>query len=223
MLHLLLEHGEKVDEVIYFDGGWEYPQMADHLQLVEQKTGLNITRLHPPEGDFDYWAYKREYLKRDKKTVRHGYMWPGGNQRWCTRLKIETIEKYLKGRDVVHAIGFAVGEERRSNKKGVSDPNKYRFPLLEYNYDEIDCLEYCYKLGYDWGGLYKHMNRISCFCCPFMDKKSMIVLKRHYPEIWDMIRQKNELINQTREREYPSRWKTDRTFEEIDAAIRGRD
>lgn len=224
MLHLLLEHGEKVDEVIYFDGGWEFPQMAEHVALVEKKTGLSITKLQPREGNFDYWAYQRKYYKRDKNTIRHGYSWPGGNQRWCTRLKIESIEKYLKGRDVVHAIGFAVGEEKRAQKKGVRDMQKYRFPLFEYNFDEVDCLEYCYKLGYDWNGLYKYLPRISCFCCPFLDRRSILILKRHYPDIWEMIRKKNELINQNRDGiGYASRWKTDLTFEDLDASIRGRD
>ncbi|MBQ9455040.1 MAG: phosphoadenosine phosphosulfate reductase family protein [Thermoguttaceae bacterium] len=26
LLHLMLERGEQIDEVIYFNGGWEWPQ-----------------------------------------------------------------------------------------------------------------------------------------------------------------------------------------------------
>ena len=45
MLHLMLEKGEPFHSVIFFDTGWEFPQMYEHLDLVEKKTGIEIVRL----------------------------------------------------------------------------------------------------------------------------------------------------------------------------------
>ena len=222
MLHLLLEHGEHVDEVIYFDGGWEFPQMADHVALVEEKTGIKITRLYPPEGDFDWYTYKRPVSPKNK-GVYFGFGYPGINMRWCTRFKVESIQRYLKGRNVVHAIGFAVGEERRAVRQILKNDKECVYPLLEYNYDEQDCLDYCYELGYTWDGLYKYLDRVSCFCCPYTNKKEMLKLKRHFPEIWQMIKDKDVEVQKARKQGGVAKWSTQGSFDEIDASIRGRD
>ena len=222
MLHLLLEHGEKVDEVIYFDGGWEFPQMADHVALVEEKTGIKITRLYPRDGNFDWYSYKKNYTSREGNP-RIGYAWPSNASRWCTRLKIQTISNYLKERDVVHAIGFAVGEERRAIRQILKNDGDYYYPLLEYNFDEYDCWDYCYKLGYDWGGLYRYLDRVSCFCCPYKNKKEILILKRHFPQIWQQIKKKDVEIQKILERRTIAKWHSSGSFDEIDASIRGRD
>lgn len=151
MLHMMLERGEQIDEVIYFDGGWEWPQMHRHIDLVEEKSGIKITRLKP-EKDFNWWMYEHKPVRSKYKGP--GYGWPGGLSRWCTRVKCTTIKQYLETKyllqDVIQCIGYAVGEERRL-KIVKRNPN-YRFPLLEYNIDETEALLYCYKLGYNWGG-----------------------------------------------------------------------
>ena len=152
-----------------------------------------------------------------------GYSWPGFNQRWCTRIKIETIGKYLKGRDVVHAIGFAVGEERRAVRQILRGEKNCVYPLLEYNFDEYDCLDYCYQLGYTWDGLYKCFDRVSCFCCPYTNKKEMLKLKRHFPEIWQMIKDKDVEVQKSRKKKGIAKWHSSGSFDKNDATIRGRD
>ena len=47
MLLMLLERGESVADVVFFDTGWEFPAMYEHLEKLEAFTGLKITRLHP--------------------------------------------------------------------------------------------------------------------------------------------------------------------------------
>ena len=47
MLLMLLERGESVADVMFFDTGWEFPEMYEHLEKLETFTGLKITRLRP--------------------------------------------------------------------------------------------------------------------------------------------------------------------------------
>ena len=37
-------------------------------------------------------------------------------------------------------------------------------PLVEYGMTEAQCLDYCLSKGYDFGGRYNHVARVSCFC-----------------------------------------------------------
>lgn len=224
MLHMMLERGEPIDEVIFFDGGWEWPQMLDHVDIVEKKTGIKITRLKP-EHDFTWWML--DYVpKRTQYPPYKGYGWPGATCRWCTREKQNCLNRYLRelkqGFDLVHCIGFAVGEERRL--KGEMARSCYRFPLMEWNIDEKEALDYCLRLGYTWGGLYHYFDRVSCFCCPLQSKKEMLLKKRHFPAVWEKIRAMDaELRRPENGRSPGQKWRPGAYFSEIDATIRGKD
>lgn len=39
MLHLMLDQDESIHSVIFLDTGWEFPQMYEHLDLIEKKQG----------------------------------------------------------------------------------------------------------------------------------------------------------------------------------------
>ena len=48
MLLRLVEENRPIDEILYCDTGWEFPQMYDHLERLEQTIGRPITRLKAP-------------------------------------------------------------------------------------------------------------------------------------------------------------------------------
>ena len=188
MLLMMLERGENVTDIVFFDTGWEFPAMYDHLEKVEKFTGRVITRLKPREP-FDYLlAYKKS------KTGRIGG-WPHVTRRWCTKEKVMAIERYEKALTHIHAlpivscIGFAADEQSRStnhvNKNKETDYMQFSFPLVEYAVREAQALEYCYKRGFDWGGLYKVFDRVSCFCCPLGGISRARKIWRHFPELWE--------------------------------------
>lgn len=225
MLHLMLERGEQIDDVVFFDGGWDWPQMYAHIDEVERKTGIKISRIKPPKP-FDYWFYEHEF---DSKKRGHltGYGWPGASARWCTRQKINAVSNYLKGKylfaDVIQCVGFAVGEERRVER---SKEKNHRYPLIEYNYDERECKEYCYSLGYTFGGLYEYFNRVSCFCCPLQNKQELLMKKRHFPEVWEQMlemERKHAAIRAARGQLAPLLYKETESLLQIDAKLRGKD
>jgi 3'-phosphoadenosine 5'-phosphosulfate sulfotransferase (PAPS reductase)/FAD synthetase len=53
--------------------------------------------------------------------------------------------------------------------------------------DEAAALAYCQNHGFDWGGLYKHFRRVSCYCCPLQRIGDIRTLRRHFPELWQQM------------------------------------
>ena len=45
MLLMMLERKEPIHSIVFFDTGWEFPQMLDHINLLEKRTGIKIVRL----------------------------------------------------------------------------------------------------------------------------------------------------------------------------------
>jgi hypothetical protein len=182
MLHMMLERGEKIRAVVFFDTGWEFDEMLEHIDRVEQNTGIKIVRLKP-EKPFDYWF--SEHVKKRNFKYKIGRSWPGNLSRWCTGIKLKTIEEWRNNVDFDYdfeCVGIAVGEERRAKNK----PKK-RYPLIEYGVTEREALLYCKKLGYDWGGLYDVLDRVSCFCCPLQNRLTLINLRKFLPKYWARI------------------------------------
>lgn len=184
MLLRLIAEEKPVDEIVFFDTGWEFPQMTEHVDLLEKNIGRGITRLHP-EKSFEYWMIQHPVRNRKTKEVnRIGYGWPSAYRRWCTRIKIDTIDKYLSNDDIRY-IGYAADEMHRMNTaSALSKPYEFRYPLYEWGMTEQDCLEYCLERGYSWGGLYGIFRRVSCFCCPLQRIGELKKLRKHYPNLW---------------------------------------
>ena len=53
---------------------------------------------------------------------------------------------------------------------------------------EADCLAYCKERGYDWGGLYDKMRRVSCWCCPLQSLAELRVLYQDFPDLWEQLK-----------------------------------
>lgn len=184
MLLEMLRRNEQIDEVVFFDTGWEFPQMYRHIakiKMLVEENGITFTTLHP-EKPFDYWMFEHP-----KKNGRKGCAWCGlYNCRWGTTFKINTINKYLKNKsEYIQCVGIALDEPKRL-EKGKS-PNK-RFPLVEWEITEEECLQGCYSLGYDWEGLYEDLNRVSCKFCAFKNLKELRNIYFKMPDVWNELR-----------------------------------
>jgi len=158
------------------------------LILVEKelnKIGLELVRLSP-KIPFDKCMVSKPVIARSGKMKgkikRYGYGWPRWDMRWCTTFKRDTIKKCIKenfGNKYITYIGIAKDEENR-----VKIANNILYPLITWGMTEKDCLDYCYSLGYNWGGLYDKMDRVSCFCCPFQRVSELEVIFNDFPELW---------------------------------------
>ncbi len=203
MLLMLLERGEPVADVVFFDTGWEFPAMYEHLEQLEAFTGLKITRLHArlPVGveadksPFDWMFSEYPVVKRGTRQVHKiGRCWPAATPRWCTGRKQQSLKAHLlalthrSGLELPlrQCIAFAADEQHRLDgpTKRNSSYCVQRYPLVEWNVTEADALNYCYKRGFTWSGLYHFFNRVSCFCCPLQRMDDLRTLRRHFPDLW---------------------------------------
>ena len=187
MLLGMLERKMPIDAIIFCDTGMEFPEMYDHIDLVEKRIQRPITRLKA-ELSFEYYLSETPCAK----TARLGYQWSSPLSRWCTRvLKDEPKAAYLRtvgeGRSVIEYVGLAADETRRMERKCNRKENK-RYPLADWGMTEDDALRYCYDHGYDWGGLYRHHKRVSCWCCPLQSLRALRSLYRYHPELWRRLR-----------------------------------
>lgn len=185
MLLMMLDRGEPIHSVVFFDTGWEFPGLLDHIDLLERRTGLVFIRLKPDKS-FDYWMFKH-YLPNQNRI---GYGWPSPKRRWCTREKINAISRYVRSvSNPIECIGYAADEAKRAEKtirsRIKNHKNKFlRFPLIEWDITEQQALKYCLEQGYNWSGLYNIFHRVSCFCCPLQRIDELKNLREHYPEFW---------------------------------------
>ena len=189
MLLMMLERGEPIHSVVFFDTQWEFPEMYDHIDKLEAYTGVKVWRLQSALP-FDYWLSERPIRnQKTGKIQRIGNGWPHHSRRWCTRIKAQTIDRYCNAiEDCVSCIGYSAEEEHRAQSMNLQTLKRaVRFPLIEWGVSEKDALAYCYKHGFDWGGLYEHFSRVSCFCCPLQRMSAVKALWQHYPDLWQRI------------------------------------
>ena len=179
MLLMMLEKGMTVDEIIFCDTGKEFPQMYEHIEQVKQYINRPITVLRA-KHTFDYYMF--EYKRtRGKYLGRAGLGWPQVKLRWCTGLlKTDISNSYLsrkyKGQEIIQYEGIAHDEPKRIKGK--------HYPLVEWGITEKQALEYCYRKGFTWGGLYEDFDRVSCWCCPLQSLSELRILYNKYPELW---------------------------------------
>ena len=189
MLLHMMEIGEHIDEVINVDTGMEFPAMYEHIDRVRKQVedaGIKYTSLRA-KHTFEELMIERE-IHSKKWGTYHGYGWPSMAIRWCTRhLKIDLIDKHFRelaeDYDVIRCIGLASDEFKRLERPA-NQQTDHRHPLVEWGWTEKDALEYCYGLGYDWGGLYDMFDRVSCWCCPLQGINELRTLWSNFPELW---------------------------------------
>lgn len=199
MLLKMIEQGIQIDCILFCDTGLEFPQMYEHIGKVERETGLTITRVKP-DMDFEYLMFDKPINRKDSSAIKikygadqTGHGWPGPKMRWCTKsLKDTPRERFLKAfkpyYEIRYYVGIAADEQKRLERKTNQNPGHIH-PLVEWGMTEADCLEYCYSRGYDWGGLYKLFDRVSCWCCPLQPLEDLRKLRIHFPDLWEQLKE----------------------------------
>jgi len=176
MLIRLVEEGYPLDEIVFFDTGWEWPQIYKHVKAVERYIKRPITILKPSKP-FEWFMYEKP------SAIGKGKGWPRFNLRWCTGEKQKVIQRYLRSRKpYVQYIGFTVDEAYRV-KRYEGDKTR-RFPLVAWGMTEADCLKLCRDRGFDFGNLYDHASSTSCWCCPLQPLNALRALYKYYPDMW---------------------------------------
>lgn len=202
MLLRMIEEKMPIDCIMFCDTGLEFPQMYEHLDKVEEQTGLSITRVRA-DKTFGYMMFDLPVGRKADSPIairygagRTGRGWPGPRLRWCTKeLKDSPRERFLKAfkpyYEIRHYVGIAADEVKRLERKNNCNPSHVH-PLVDWGMTEADCLAYCYSKGYDWGGLYEIFDRVSCWCCPLQSLEELRKLRTHFPELWEQLKEWDE-------------------------------
>ena len=181
----LIRRKYPLDEVVFFDTGWEFPVMYEHIEKCKkmcEENGIKFVTLHP-EKSFDYLMFEKP-----RKDGRYGWSWCGANGcRWGTGEKLKVLNEYAElNKDSIVYIGIAYDEQERLEKEFAEYK---RFPLNEWGIIEAECLKGCYAAGFDWGGMYEHLDRLSCKYCACSNMKELRNIRRYYPEVWDELKE----------------------------------
>jgi len=193
MLLIMLEKKIPVDHIVFFDTGWEFPRVIEHINKIEKYIGKEIVRLKP-----------RTPLNETFK--KRGF--PNRIARWCMSEKRDAIIKFNnKHKPNTQWIGFGYDEAKR-----IKMTIGYNYPLVDWKITEDDALKYCYEKGFDFGGYYKIFKRQGCWCCPLQSLKDLKSLWLYFPEYWQ------RLIDMQKQ----SKWqfRMDYTLEELDERFR---
>ena len=181
MLFMMLEKGIHIDRVICVDTTKEFPEMYRHIEKVQAM--IEPLKIEIIKIDFDYFFADKEIMRGPNKG-KFGYGWTGARGRWCTKLKVDAINKITKKIiDAVEFVGIAYDEVERTEKKYIKEKN-VRLPLVEWQITGKQALDYCYSKGLDWDGLYEKMNRVSCWYCPLSRIGSLRTLYNDFQDLW---------------------------------------
>ena len=196
MFLLLYRKGYPINEVVFFDTGWEFDCIYENLRSIEYMCYLSNIRfsvLHPAQS-FEYLAFEYPHKNRAGQTVI-GYSWCGGRCRWGTTQKTTTIKKHFqqpqyKNKEVYHYIGLAADEEERIAKN--TDPHKL-YPLAKHGITEQQALNICLSEGYKFEEngvpLYSILKRVSCWCCANKNLKELMNYYRYLPKYWEQLKE----------------------------------
>ena len=185
MLLKMQELRMRIDEIINLDSTWEFPAAREHIYRIEKFIGRPITRIEIP---MDY--YFSEHVKiKGKRKGECGYGWPTCTSRWCAGMKRKYMGEYMRQftpKETIQYHGIAANEMVRTlkNQKYGNKKIDIRHQLVALGMKESDCLQFCYSRGFDFGGLYRDFNRVSCFCCPLKRISELRTIYKKYPDLW---------------------------------------
>lgn len=197
MVLRLMEDKCPLTHVVFFDTGMEFNSIyrnIDRMQKIceEKRIIFHIIR---PKTDFLTQMLIKPVCE-GKCKEHYGYEWCGGCCRWRTSDKISMINDYLKSLDgkIVQYVGIAADEPDR-----IKNENNKLYPLVKWGWKESDCLEYCYRQGWNWNeetsvtktgyvDLYKILKRVSCWCCKNKNLKELKAIYDYLPYYWGLLK-----------------------------------
>lgn len=193
MLHVLIDAGEPLDEVVFYDTGMEFAAIyaeRDRMLPVLAEHGIRYTELHPAEPFYYSMLVRPVRSRKTGEVHKYGYGWCGGPCRWGTAEKTRALDRYAASVGAVaQYVGIAADEHERLARKR---NDRIAHPLAERGMTEADCLALCYERGHEWseGGvrLYDILDRVSCWCCRNKNMRELRAIHDHLPEYWQRLK-----------------------------------
>ena len=178
MLITLLKQNKPIDDILYIDtGDWMWKSAKQHLQEVESKLSVNITRLDVSEDirkGFERWGF------------------PSMLNRWCTGIKRDVMGQYIKNKygereSMIQYIGYCADEIKRL-KRDIYVKYKSEYPLVDAGITTSQSLEICKSYGFTFGGVYEHHSHYNCWMCPLQTMDEVQYIHDNMPQYWEQLR-----------------------------------
>lgn len=180
MLLRMIELNEKIDYIVFGDTTFEYPELYEYIKRIEKIIGRKIEILKPKKS-FNEWFFGK--LTRGKSEGRtRGFPYILGSCYWMRESKYNPITRFIKGKKVIRCIGIASDEQNRVQKS-----QDIRYPLIEWNWTEQDCVNYLNKRKL-LNPLYQNFKRLGCFICPKQSDYAKWITWKQYPKLWEKIK-----------------------------------
>ena len=182
----LHERGERVDLSLFADTGAEKPETYRH---VAELSAWCVSVGFPPIITVQSQdRYGRPYTLEEKCLA--GKSLPSiayGFKSCSEKHKKRPQDRFLRdwvpaqaawaaGGKVTKLIGYDAGEERRA-KLYDDGRYRYRYPLLEWDWDRDDCIAAIRRANLGLPG------KSSCFFCPSMKKHEIVGLAEQHPDL----------------------------------------
>jgi len=183
MLIMLLEKKYPVHSVDFLDSEYEYPEVYDYIQRVEdyinERWGIKINRLYLPERlKFTSWFYGHWSRGEHTDEIRGYPRITFGC--YLQRHKAKVLDNYDKTSYRYVGINY-------SEKKRYKEDKRLLYPLIEWEITEEKLLEYLKERNllttYN-----RYFNRSGCFWCVYQPKSSLRSLYFLYPEKWEQMK-----------------------------------
>jgi 3'-phosphoadenosine 5'-phosphosulfate sulfotransferase (PAPS reductase)/FAD synthetase len=180
----ILELTKDKDRVaVHVDTGVEFPDLLYFMEKFCLEHDLPFEVIHSRKNFFARYAGKKE--------------WPDSIFRDCIAPLInDPCEKYIKnsGKNCLIIRGGRKKQKTTRSKSdlynemsnGRSEPVKLLNPLFYLTDDEYN--EQIAMIPV-WPGYEKGFLRTACWCCPFQQPQQYMALQKHYPMLWDQMRE----------------------------------
>lgn len=169
----------KACQVLYVDGGCEFPDLEVHVRRVCASLGADLKVLRP---DYNFLT---EYAAKGR--------FPNPVFMDCVqKLVNKPMDDYIKGligdADYIMVRGGKKTQKTSRSKTARLQRVEGKPHMTIYNpaYDYTE-----EQLGADvplWRGYAEGFERTACWCCPFQKKPQWDALKRCYPLLWEETR-----------------------------------
>jgi 3'-phosphoadenosine 5'-phosphosulfate sulfotransferase (PAPS reductase)/FAD synthetase len=140
MLLRMLELKMPIDKVVFADTTLEFPEMYEWINKIEKIIKIPITRV-TAKHSWDDWFYGK-WTKGKRINETRGFPYVTGPCWWTRDCKVLPMSKEFKYNTIY--VGIAKDEEHRSIRLEY-ELGTYKFPLIEWNWTEDDCVKYLEK------------------------------------------------------------------------------
>lgn len=213
MLIRMLEIGMKVDQIVFADTMYEFPDMYEYINKVNKyikRFGDYNIEIIKTNEKLEEWMFG-EITRGNSKGEIRGFPLTAYPCYWSRESKYKILDKQMKGH--IRYIGIAVDEKNRMVKDYYE--RGYRYPLVEWGWTEDYCIEYLKEKDLH-NPLYDKFDRLGCWWCPKQSLNSLEVLINEYPEKW---RQLKEWDKQIRDINPKRQFKPNNTLDDIELKL----